>query len=135
MKKVISIIAGVITGFVIVFVGDSTSHAINPPPIGLNFMDKNVMLAYVASIPTYVLVIMMFFWLFSSFMGGMVAGRINRVEWKRSGVITGAILMAAAILNMALIPHPLWMWITALIGYIPAAFIGAWMVKPKPETI
>lgn len=61
MKKVISIVAGVITGFVVVFIGDATAHAINPPPLGINFMDKNVMLAYVASIPTYVMVIMVIF--------------------------------------------------------------------------
>lgn len=88
MKKVISIILGVITGFVIVFIGDATTHALNPPPLGLNFMDKNVMMAYVATIPTYIMIIMMLFWIVSSFMGGLVAARLNRNEWKRSGLIT-----------------------------------------------
>jgi hypothetical protein len=131
MKKVLSIIAGVITGFVIVFIGDAVSHSLNPMPVGLNYMDKSVMVAYVASIPTYVLVIMVIFWMLSSFLGGMLAARINRPEWKRACLVTGAILMAAALLNLALIPHPLWMWIAALIGYIPMAYLGGMLVKPK----
>ena len=133
MKKVISIVAGVATGFIVVFIGNATKQAINPPPLGINFMDKNVMQAYVASIPTYVMVIMVIFWLCSSFLGGMVAARLNRAEWKRASLITGSILMAAAIFNMTLMPHPLWMWITALAGYIPAAFIGAWLQQPKSQ--
>lgn len=135
MKKVISIVAGVITGFVCVFIGDATTHAINPPPLGINFMDKNVMQAYVASIPTYVLVIMAIFWLCSSFLGGLVAARINRAEWKRSALITGSVLMAAGVFNMTLIPHPLWTWITVLAGYIPAAFIGGWLQQPKSQPV
>jgi hypothetical protein len=131
MKKVFSIVAGVITGFAIVFIGDATSHAMNPPPLGLNYMDKNVMMDYVAKIPTYVLVIMVIFWLASSFLGGLVSALIQKTEWKRNSLTTGAILMAAAILNLIMITHPVWMWITVLAGYLPAALLGGWLMRPK----
>lgn len=132
MKKVISIVAGVAAGFVIVFIGDATTHSLYPPPLGLNYMDKNVMMDYISKIPGYIMVIMTIFWLLSSFLGGMLAARINRVEWKQSAVITGSILMAASILNLIMISHPKWMWLAVFVGYIPAAFIGGWLVKEKP---
>lgn len=131
MKKVLPIITGVIVGFLIVFIGDSVTHRLYPPPAGINFMDKAALDTFVASIPTYVLVVMLLFWLLSSFLGGLVAARLHRADWKKKSIITGSILMAAALLNMIMIPHPLWMLIASIALYIPVAFLGGWMVRPK----
>jgi hypothetical protein len=131
MKKVFAMATGVVTGFVLVFIGDATTHSLSPVPKGLDYTNRADMRDYIASIPMYVLVIMVIFWLASSFLGSMMAARINRTDWKRTGLATGGILMAAAVLNLALLPHPLWMWIVTLIGYLPAAFLGSWLVKPR----
>lgn len=132
MKRSLSVIAGVIVGIILVFIGDSTTRALNPPPVGINFMDKNVMNQYISTIPTYIFIIMVLFWLFSSFIGGMLAARLNRVEWRVSALITGSILMVAAILNLVMISHPVWMWIAVLAGYIPAALLGGMLGRAKP---
>ena len=131
MKKVFAIVTGVVAGFAIVFIGDATTHALSPVPNGLDYTNRDEMRAYIESIPMYVLVIMVVFWLASSFLGAMLAARIYRFEWKRTALITGGILMAAAILNLAMIPHPGWMWIAVIAGYIPAALLGGWLVRPK----
>src|SRR3954468_18168648 len=101
-KKILAIIAGVITGFIIVFIGDATVKAMYPPPLGLNYMDKNLMMDYVARIPKYVLVILVIFWMLSAFTGGLVAAFINKAEWKSCALITGSILLAAALLNLVM---------------------------------
>jgi hypothetical protein len=136
MKKVLAIIAGVISGFLMVFIGDAIVHAINPPPLGLNYMDKNVMLNYVKTIPQYILVIMTLFWILSSFVGGLVTAVIVRIEWKSAALTTGGILLAAALLNLVMTApaHPMWMWIVALVGYLPAALLGAWIIRKKKAT-
>jgi hypothetical protein len=129
MKKILAIVTGVVTGFITTFIGDATVHAVHPLPSGLNYMDKNVMTTYVASIPTYVFAIMILFWALSSFLGGMLAARICRPEWKRVSLSTGAILMAAAILNLILVSHSLWLWVATLLIYLPAAFLGGWLAR------
>lgn len=131
MKKLLAIVSGVIAGFVIVFIGDATVHALNPLPSSLDPSNRNEIGSYITTIPTYVLVVMTIFWLGSSFLGAMLAARINRADWKHTALITGSILMAASILNLALLPHPAWMWITALCGYVPFALLGGWFVRPK----
>ncbi|PBQ31677.1 hypothetical protein CNR22_07815 [Sphingobacteriaceae bacterium] len=131
MKRVFAIIIGVAAGFAIVFIGDSTTHALSPLPQGIDYTNRDEMRAYIGGIPLYVLVIMVIFWLASAFLGAMLASRLHRIEWKRTSLITGGILMAAAILNLAMLPHPAWMWICALAGYIPAALLGGWLVRPK----
>jgi hypothetical protein len=129
IKKILAIIAGILTGFIIVFIGDATTHKLHPVPDGINYMDKNAMKDYITTIPTWVFVIMILFWVLSSFLGGLVSARINRAGWKSSATITGAILMGAALLNLALMPHPLWMWLAVIALYIPAALAGGYLVR------
>jgi hypothetical protein len=132
MKKVLAVIVGIITGFAIVFIGDATTNALSPAPSGLDYKNRDVMRDYILSIPMYVMVIMVIFWLGSSFLGAMLASRLNRSDWKRTSIITGSILMAAALLNLIMLPHPLWLWIVVAVGYVPAALLGGWLVRPKP---
>ena len=131
MKKILSIVAGVVVGFVIVFIGDATTHALSPIPANLNVADKTSIANYISSIPLYVMVIMAIFWLLSAFTGALLAARINRSEWKNTALITGSFLMAASVLNLILIPHPLWMWLVVIIGYLPVALLAGYLIKPK----
>lgn len=131
MKRVFAIITGIVAGFAIIFIGDATTHALSPLPRGLDYSNRDEMRDYINGIPLYVLIIMVIFWLASSFLGAMLASRLNRAEWKRTSLIAGGILLAAAILNLAMMPHPGWMWIVAVAGYIPAALLGGWLVRPK----
>lgn len=131
MKNIVPVIIGVIVGFTIVFIGDSVTHRLYPPPPGINFMERDALDEYVASIPMYILIIMFLFWMLSSFLGGMIAARMNRADWKNKSIITGSILLAATLLNLIMIPHPLWMLIGSLVLYIPIAFAGGSLVRIK----
>ena len=133
MKKVLAIIAGVVSGFLIVFVGDAVIHALHPMPLGLNYMDKTVMMNYVENIPKYLLVMMVCFWALSAFIGGLVATLIEKVQWKSACMSTGGILLAAAMLNLIMTApsHPLWMWVAALVLYLPSALLGGWLIARK----
>jgi len=123
-RRILSVIAGIAVGVIIVMVGDAATHFLFPPPPDLNIENKEQMIVFVKSIPNSVFLIMFSFWILSSFTGGFVAGKINKAGWKRSSIVTGTILMAAAIINIVLLPHPVWMIIGVIILYIPAAWLG-----------
>jgi hypothetical protein len=124
MKNVLAVICGVIAGVAIVFTGDSITHAAYPPPASLNANDNAQINAYVSSAPFHIMLAMIIFWLLSSFIGGLTAALINRQQHKKVSTITGSILLAAAIINMMIIPHPLWMWAISALLYIPVARTG-----------
>ena len=130
-RKIISVIAGVIVGFLFVFIGDSVCMRLYAPPIGLNPMDQINYNNSIAGIPTYVMVIMLLFWMLSAFFGGLVTSIINKAGWKKSSLATGGILLAASILNMINVSHPTWMVISAVILYIPMAYLGGMVVSNK----
>jgi hypothetical protein len=133
-KRILAVLAGILTGFVIVFIGDATTHKMHPPPPGIENMSRETLGEYVTTIPTLILVVMVIFWLLSSFLGAMVAALIARSNWRGVALITGAILMAAALANLAFIPHPTWMLIVAIVGYLPAAYLGGYLVRGRITT-
>ena len=130
LKRIIAVITGVVVGFIVVFIGDATTHKLNGghAPDG---MDREALSGYVSNIPVYVLVIMVLFWMLAAFLGGFIAAKINKDSWKQVSLITGGILFAATLLNLAMIPHPAWMWIAAVVLIIPAAFLGGKIALPK----
>jgi hypothetical protein len=128
-RRILSVIAGVLTGAIIVFIGDSTTHRLHEPPAGIENMGRAALGEFVMSIPTYVMVIMLIFWLLSAFLGAMITALISRPNWRGPALITGSILLAASLSNMAFIPHPTWMLISAIAGYLPAAWFGGYLVR------
>lgn len=123
-KNLLAIFAGIVTGFVVVAIGDAINHQAFPPPEGIDFNDKAALEKLMLTMPTWVLGCMLLSWLVAAFAGGFVAGKINKEGWKKSCLITGIVLLAGAVANMILIPHPVWMMAGAGIGYIPCAYAG-----------
>lgn len=130
-RKIIAVILGFIAGITLIYVGDSVCMRLYSPPIGFNPMDQGNFNSYVAATPIYVMAVMLFFWMLSSFFGGLVAGLINRPDWKTTSLITGGVLLAAAILNMINVQHPTWMVISAIALYLPMAYLGGLTVSGK----
>lgn len=131
LKRILSIIAGCLTGIIIVMIGDAFTHYLNPLPEGLDYTNKEIMIEIMSYVPTGTLIIMLAFWLISSFFGGFVSAKINPQSWKFSAIITSSILLGAASLNMFMLPHPLWMVISAVILYIPIGYLGGKLAAPK----
>jgi len=123
-RRVLSVIAGVLTGILLVFIGDGASHSLLPPPARINFHNREEFIKYVSTIPVHGFILMLAFWLLAAFFGGFVSSKINNANWKRSSIITGTILLAATVLNLFMIPHPIWMVISAVALTIPAAWLG-----------
>jgi hypothetical protein len=135
-RRIISVILGVITGIIIVSIGDAITHALHPVPQDVSHMDKQQLREYVAGIPGYILFVMFLFWLLSAFCAGFVTARVNRLVWRVPSAITGGILMLAAILNMIFIPHPIWMWIGAILFYVPLSWLGGYIaVKSSRQPV
>lgn len=125
MKKVIiAVVVGVIAGLIIVFIGGAIIHSLYTPQVKPNASEKEVLEAFVATISQRLLVVMLLYWLLSSFIGGFVAGKINPKGWKTSSLITGGVLLSGSLISMIILPHPSWMIVSSIILYLPLAYEG-----------
>jgi len=130
-KEILSVLAGVITGIIVVMAGDFIAHSVFTTPETIDYNDKEALKVMMANIPVAMYAMMLAFWCLSSFLGGLVAGKINPGAWKRSSLITGVMLMAAAITNLIMLPHPMWMVVATVLLYLPCAYAGGSMANRK----
>jgi predicted ferric reductase len=123
-KRILSVIAGIVTGVVTVFIFDTISQKLFPfSAEGVDFKNPEAIKEFMSHTPMGFKIAMYLGWILSAFLAAFVASKISSENWKQSSIIIGSVLMFGAILNLISIPHPVWMW-SAILLYIPMAFLG-----------
>lgn len=136
IKRPLSVIAGIVTGFIVVGISDKFSEVLYPAAAVVNYKDKKALEVFIAGLPFMKLFIMFCGWILSSFAGGLVTVLIETENSRKRVILVGALLMTGAIMNMLYIPHPVWMTVGSIVLYIPAAIMGglvAGKIKSKKE--
>jgi len=113
-----------VVGFVVVFGVETLNGRIHPPPAGVDLADPAALRAAMADLPASALVIVLAGWALGSCIGGSVAAKFGGTRPVRNALIVGAILMAAGVTNLFMLPHPLWFNVLGLIVFLPAAWAG-----------
>lgn len=129
VRIILGVVIGVALGFALVMAGDYVNHRLWPPPADLQITNPEAMRDYMATAPVTSLIGLPVTWTFAALAAAFAAAKIGDRVW--AGWIAGALIFAATCLNLALIPHPLWMLIAALVFVPAAAWFGARLGAPK----
>jgi hypothetical protein len=132
VRIVLGVILGTAIGFGIVMLGDYLNHMFFPPPPDLQITNPDAIRAYMADAPFTALLGLPVTWTLAAFAAAFAGAKIAARAWP--GWIAGALIFAATGLNLAFIPHPLWMLIAAVIAVPLAAFFGAKLGGPSQAT-
>jgi hypothetical protein len=108
--------AGLALAMLIMMAVETIGNQIFPPPAGYDLSGGSA-----ASLPTTTLIPPVIGWFLGTLAGASVAVRLSERSWAAWAV--GAFVLAASILNLVLITHPLWMIVAA----IAAPLLGAWL--------
>jgi hypothetical protein len=123
-QRILGVIAGVIMGMFFIYVVEAIGHSIFPIPEGVDFNDPKAMEAFIADAPLGSLLFVILAYIVGSFLAGLFTRIISKRQGKYLPLVSGAILMAAGIMNVVMIPHPLWMTILAIVVFLPSAWLG-----------
>jgi hypothetical protein len=113
LRMLIALLCGIVLALICVSGFDMLSHALSPPPPGLDVKDPAALAAYVASTPLWAKAIVVSGWFFAPFLGALIAIWIARDDMP--GWIVATIFLAAATMNIVLIPHPQWMVVACFV--------------------
>lgn len=128
MRKVLATIAGVLTGGIVVGLGEYASRLVYPLPAGVDMRDVEAMRAAVAALPPGAFAGVLLSWAMGSLVGGWVAAKISSVSGPALAV--GAIQLAFGIVNMVTIPSPVWFMVAGCLLFVPSAWLGARLARP-----
>jgi len=134
IRIILSIVAGIIVAFLLIFAGDALFHALVPSAaqVPRNSEDPAAMAAYVTAQPTGVLVALALSWAVATFVGAAIASRYALRGWW-PGLIAGGFVLLATAANFVLVAHPTWMMALAIVAICAAAWTGAKLFA-RPHT-
>ena len=124
LRSIIAVIAGLIAGSIVIYLIELAGHALYPPPELFDPMDREAAKEMMDAAPIGSLLMVILAYLVGSFAGGAVAALVPAKSRLSHSLATGLILMVFGIINLVLLPHPVWFWVLSLIVFVPFAFLG-----------
>jgi len=126
-RKILAVLFGMITAFVLVAGIEALGHKAYPPPPGLDVTNAEQLAEYMQMVPLGALAWVLAAWTIATLVGGMVACSISKGNALIYASVIGALVMAATITNLMMIPHPRWFSITAIVLIVVATLIAAFL--------
>ena len=139
IRKILAVIAGVVVAILTIFMIERLGHAVYPPPTGIDFSDPEAMSAYTDNASAMELLFPALAWVVATFLGGSLATAIARGAPMVNAAIIGGLILFGTVMNLVMIPHPLWFSIVAIVAIIAAIFgtarFAARFVHPAPAAV
>lgn len=123
LKRIVSIILGLAAAVVVIMIVEAISHILFPvAPIDMN--NKEAIKQFMADLPVGAMVMVLTAWIMGSFFGAITSTLINKENGLRNSITVGIIILMLSVLNLIMLPSPVWMWVGALTLIVPAAWAG-----------
>lgn len=129
VRLVLGVIVGMIVAVATMAGLDLVTHILHPLPNSLRANDYAGIGAYIRTMPGWALALLALEWFLGALAGGLVAGIISRRS--TSVWLVALIVLAAALVNVFKIPHPLVLQIAAVVAPILAALIGLRILRGR----
>ncbi len=113
-RKIAAVLAGIVIAFSLVFAIEMVGRQVYPPPAGLDYSKPEVVASYMNTLPAGAFMFVLGGFAVATLAGGFVSARIARVRPLLFAGIIGALMLAATVANLLMIPHPLWFSISAI---------------------
>jgi len=131
MRLAMGILAGTVVAFLFVFGVEWIGHSLYPPPAGLDIHDPADQARLIDSMPAAAKAMVLAAWFVGALAGAWTA---NRIAGQRiAGWVVALLVIAAGVVTMMMIPHPVWMWAGGIALPLLAGWIADRMAAGRPS--
>lgn len=125
VRRIVAVLAGTVVAFIVVMLTDLLVGSMYPPPAGTDVRDPESMRTAIAAMPLPALLLMVVGWALAAGVGAFVAVRMTPERRASAGHLVALLLLLATLVNLAMLPHPGWMWAAALLAVPVVGWVGA----------
>jgi hypothetical protein len=129
VRSVLSVVAGLVLAFVFIVLAEVLSSIYHPWPAGVDVNDYEVCKAHVRRYPTWLLAVCTAIWAAAPLSGAWLATRLGTGRHASHGFVVGAVLLALAGFNMAMLPYPVWFLVVNLVTFPLGTFLGVRLAR------
>lgn len=134
IRNILAVLAGLTVGVALIMLVQTIGHSIYPATGTVDMNDEEAMRAFVAALPAGALWFVIASYFFGSMGGAAVAAAISRNSKMRLALLIGFVLLLSGLANLVMIPHPFWFSLVTVLVFIPAAWLGGWLVSRGAAT-
>lgn len=137
-RSILAVLGGGLVCGIVVFAVEALSSRMFPLPPGIDLKDPEAVLTAVAQLPPGAFLFALLAWFLGVFAGAWVAARLAPGSPFVHGMVVTGLVLASAVVNMAMLPHPSWMWVAGPVVILGAGWLGARLARPPspmPATV
>jgi hypothetical protein len=120
LRSIAAIVAAMIVAFILLSAVEYFSEIVYPSPPGAH-ESMEIMCEHVKRYPAWVLAVAVAAWAITAFAGTWIAGRLGN---RFCALFIGLLLLAALILNLSMLPYPIWFKVSNLVAIPIAIYVG-----------
>ena len=124
VKNILIVIGAIIAGSVVVFGIESISHIMFPPPSDLQLDDMDSLKRYMPQAPAGSLALLILAHAAGALISGWIIGRFAHGDKRWVAMLTGVVWTFFGLINLVMIPHPIWFTIADICVYLPMTVLG-----------
>jgi hypothetical protein len=130
-RAVLGLIAGIAVTFATILALEAAGHAAFPPPKG-GTRDPEALKSAMGSIALGAKITVILGWMVGAFVGAATALAVARGPVWPAWTVAGFVI-AGGVTTMIMLPHPLWMQVTGILGPAVSAGLAQRLVKRAPK--
>ncbi|MDB5348972.1 MAG: hypothetical protein JWN86_219 [Planctomycetota bacterium] len=131
-RSVAAIFVAFILAMIFIVGVEGLTSILYPFPPGVDSSDIEVCKAHVAQLPTSAFLVASVGWGLATFSSAWAATRLGSGRHGAHGIGIGFALLAAAIMNMMMLPYPTWFWIANLVVLPAGIYVGSNLGRARP---
>ena len=131
-RSVLAVLAGIVVAMIVMFAFEGLSSHLFPLPPGIDLHDQQAMTAHMDELPIGAFLMVLAGWAVGSFVGAWAAARLAGRARLVHGLVVGGFFLAATVMVMMTIPHPLWMEISGIVALAGCSYVGARLAATPP---
>jgi len=129
LRSVGAIIASLVVAMVLIVAIEGLSAIVHPFPPDVDTSDPEVVKAHVAGYPGWILALAAVAWGFTTFVSVWLATRLGAGRHPAHGIVVGLILLSAGVMNMLMLPYPIWFELLNLVTFPLGIYWGVKLAR------
>lgn len=126
-RKIFAVLTGIVAATLISMGFESINNRRFPLPQNVDPADHEAMSEYAQTLPSSALILLVLGWALGAFVCGMLVRLISQSRDKTPAYIAGLFLTTAGIVDIFMLPRPVWFIVTGIVVFIPLSLAGHWV--------
>ena len=128
-RGVAAVVLGFLAAAFFIVATEGVSAYLYPPAEGCDLTNMEDCRAHITGLPASAFLIGVAGWALAVFASSWVATRLGVARHPAFGIALGLLLLAAAIMNMSMLPYPIWFWVGNLIAFPLCTVLGVLLAR------